>query len=105
MKEEGKASKAPLSESFLRYPNNKYVLLALLGACAGTSAVWYTGQFYALFFLTITLKLDYLSVYLLILTILTSLHLETHPRLALCPLRRRAARHRAVFRACLLPLC
>jgi MFS family permease len=50
MKEEGKASKAPLTESFLRYPNNKYVLLALLGSCAGVSAVWYTGQFYALFF-------------------------------------------------------
>jgi Major Facilitator Superfamily len=68
MKEEGKVSKAPLSESFLRYPNNKYVLLALLGVCAGGSAVWYTGQFYALFFLTITLKLDYLPAYLLILT-------------------------------------
>ena len=67
MKEEGKGSNAPLTESFLRYPNNKYVLLALLGACAGTSVAWYTGQFYALFFLTITLKLDYLSAYLLIL--------------------------------------
>jgi MFS family permease len=67
MKEEGKASKAPLTESFLRYPNNKYVLLALLGSCAGVSAVWYTGQFYALFFLTVTLKLDYLPAYLLIL--------------------------------------
>jgi MFS family permease len=67
MKEEGKRSKAPLTESFLRYPNNKYVLLALLGTCAGGSAVWYTGQFYALFFLTITLKVGYLPAYLLIL--------------------------------------
>jgi MFS family permease len=67
MKEEGKGSKAPLTESFLRYPNNKYVLLALLGSCAGVSAVFYTGQFYALFFLTITLKLDYLPADLLIL--------------------------------------
>jgi hypothetical protein len=67
MKEEGKGSKAPLTESFLRYPNNKYVLLALLGACAGQSVVFYTGQFYALFFLTITLKLPYLPAYLLIL--------------------------------------
>jgi MFS family permease len=66
MKEEGKGSKAPLTESFLRYPNNKYVLLALLGATAGQGVVWYTGQFYALFFLTITLKLDYLSTYTLI---------------------------------------
>ncbi|HEX6703395.1 MAG TPA: MFS transporter [Albitalea sp.] len=66
MKEEGKGSKAPLSESFLKYPNNKYVLLALLGATAGQGVVWYTGQFYALFFLTITLKLDYLSAYTLV---------------------------------------
>ncbi len=66
MKEEGKGSKAPLTDSFLRYPNNKYVLLALLGATAGQGVVWYTGQFYALFFLTITLKLDYLNAYYLI---------------------------------------
>jgi MFS family permease len=66
MKEEGKGSKAPLTESFLHYPNNKYVLLALLGATAGQGVVWYTGQFYALFFLTITLKLDYVSAYALI---------------------------------------
>jgi MFS family permease len=67
MKEEGKGSRAPLTESFLHYPNNKYVLLALLGATAGMGVVWYTGQFYALFFLTITLKLAYLPAYLLIL--------------------------------------
>jgi MFS family permease len=66
MKSEGKGSKAPLTDSFLRYPNNKYVLLALLGATAGQGVVWYTGQFYALFFLIITLKLDYLTSYMLI---------------------------------------
>jgi MFS family permease len=66
MKEEGKRSKAPLTESFLRYPNNKYVLLALLGATAGQGVVWYTGQFYALFFLTLKLKLDFVSAYILI---------------------------------------
>src|SRR6186997_742302 len=66
MKAEGKGSKAPLTDSFLKYPNNKYVLLALLGATAGQGVVWYTGQFYALFFLTITLKLDYVSAYSLI---------------------------------------
>jgi MFS family permease len=70
MKEEGKASKAPLTESFLRYPNNKYVLLALFGATAGMGVVWYTGQFYALFFLTLTLKLGYLQAYLLVLVAL-----------------------------------
>ncbi|MEZ5789130.1 MAG: MFS transporter [Xanthobacteraceae bacterium] len=63
MKEEGKGSKAPLTESFFRYPNNKYVLLALLGATAGQGVIWYTGQFYALFFLQITLRLDFLFAY------------------------------------------
>src|SRR3982074_2684875 len=66
MKEEGKGSRAPLTESFFHYPNNKYVLLALLGATAGQGVVWYTGQFYALFFLTITLKLNYVLAYLMI---------------------------------------
>jgi MFS family permease len=66
MKSEGKGSKAPLTDSFLRYPNNKYVLLALVGATAGQGVVWYTGQFYALFFMIITLKLDYLTTYELI---------------------------------------
>ena len=66
MKAEGKGSKSPLTDSFLKYPNNKFVLLALLGATAGQGVVWYTGQFYALFFLTITLKLDYVSAYTLI---------------------------------------
>jgi MFS family permease len=66
MKAEGRGSKAPLTESFFHYPNNKYVLLALLGATAGQGVVWYTGQFYALFFLTITLKVDLQSAYTLI---------------------------------------
>jgi Major Facilitator Superfamily len=66
MKEEGKGSKAPLTESFLHYPNNKYVLLALLGATAGQGVVWYTGQFYALFFLLLILKLDFISAYALV---------------------------------------
>src|SRR5207248_1968240 len=66
MKEEGRGSKAPLTESFFRYPNNKYVLLALLGATAGQGVVWYTGQFYALFFLTGPLKLDFIPAYALI---------------------------------------
>src|SRR5690349_15621554 len=66
MKSEGKGSKSPLTDSFFRYPNNKYVLLALLGATAGQGVVWYTGQFYALFFLTITLKVDGVTAYSLI---------------------------------------
>lgn len=66
MKEEGKGSSSPLTDSFLRYPNNKLVLLALLGATAGQGVVWYTGQFYALFFLIGPLKLDFLAAYGLI---------------------------------------
>jgi MFS family permease len=66
MKEEGKASRAPLYDSFFRYPNNKFVLLALLGATAGQGVVWYTGQFYALFFLIGPLKVDYVTAYLII---------------------------------------
>jgi hypothetical protein len=66
IKAEGKTSKAPLTESFARWSNGKIVLLALLGATAGQGVVWYTGQFYALFFLIITLKLDYQSAYILI---------------------------------------
>jgi MFS family permease len=56
MKEEGKASKAPLTESFLRWGNLKIVLLVLFGGVAGQAVVWYTGMFYELFFLLQTLK-------------------------------------------------
>ena len=66
MKRQGKASLSPLIDSFAKYPNNKYVALALFGATAGQGVVWYTGQFYALFFLSITLKVDWLTTYLLI---------------------------------------
>jgi len=58
MKEEGTTSKAPLTEAFARWSNLKWVLVALLGAVAGQAVVWYTGQFYALFFLEKTLKID-----------------------------------------------
>ena len=66
MKTAGKRSKSPLKDSFFKYPNNKYVALALLGATAGQGVVWYTGQFYALFFLLIYLKLDFIPTYFLI---------------------------------------
>jgi len=66
IKGEGKTSKAPLTESFANWSNGKIVLLALLGATAGQGVVWYTGQFYALFFLIITLKLEYQTAYILI---------------------------------------
>jgi MFS family permease len=58
MKEEGRHSKAPLKESFGEWKNLKVVILALVGLTAGQAVVWYTGQFYALFFLTQTLKVE-----------------------------------------------
>lgn len=66
MKKEGRASKAPLTESFTNWSNAKIVLLALLGATAGQGVVWYTGQFYALFFLGTTLTVDYQTTYFLV---------------------------------------
>jgi MFS family permease len=58
IKAEGRNSKTPLREAFGRWENAKYAVLALFGGTAGQAVVWYTGQFYALFFLTQTLKLD-----------------------------------------------
>ncbi len=66
MKTDGTLSRAPLTESFGRWGNAKFVLLALFGATAGQGVVWYTGQFYALFFLQNTLKLDFQTSYLLV---------------------------------------
>jgi MFS family permease len=66
MKEEGKTSKAPLTESFGQWKNLKIVILALVGLTAGQAVVWYTGQFYALFFLTGALKVDAVTANLMI---------------------------------------
>ncbi len=66
MKAQGKTSKAPLTESFARWDNGRVVLRALFGATAGQGVVWYAGQFYALYFLTTTLKVDYVTAYILI---------------------------------------
>jgi MFS family permease len=66
MKAQGRGSKAPLTESFARWDNGKIVLKALFGVNAGQGVVWYAGQFYALYFLTTTLKVDFLTTYVLI---------------------------------------
>lgn len=66
IKAEGKTSKAPLRETFGQWRNVKLVLFALFGLTAGQATAWYTGQFYALFFLTQTLKIDGLHANLLI---------------------------------------
>ena len=65
MKDQGKLSKAPITESFFS-KNGRIVLLALLGATAGQAVVWYTGQFYAMYFLTQSLKVDPTTTWLLI---------------------------------------
>lgn len=66
MKDEGATSKAPLAEAFGRWSNARVALLALAGAVAGQAVVWYTGQFYALFFLEKTLKVEGLTANTLI---------------------------------------
>jgi MFS family permease len=66
MVEEGKASKRPLSEAFGQWSNAKIALFALLGATAGEAVVWYGGQFYALFFLTQTLKVPAVTAQIMI---------------------------------------
>jgi predicted MFS family arabinose efflux permease len=66
MKSEGRTSKAPLAESFGEWKNLKIVILALLGLTAGQAVVWYTGQFYALFFMTTIAKVDVTTANLLI---------------------------------------
>jgi hypothetical protein len=66
MKEEGTQSKAPLSEAFGEWKNAKMVIFALLGLAVGQAVVWYTGQFYALFFLQSILKVDLLTSNVLI---------------------------------------
>ena len=66
MKDEGKQSKAPLKEAFGNWANAKIAILALLGATAGEAVVWYGGQFYALFFLTQTIKVPAVDAQIMI---------------------------------------
>jgi len=66
MKEEGTQSKAPISEAFGNWKNGKFALIALLGLVAGQAVVWYTGQFYALFYLQSILRVDMFSANVLI---------------------------------------
>ena len=68
MKAEGKGSKRPLSEAFGQWSNAKIAILALFGATAGEAVVWYGGQFYALFFLSLTLKVPAVTAQILIAT-------------------------------------
>ena len=99
MKSQGKRSKQPLVDSFFRYPNNKYVAIALFGATAGQGVVWYTGQFYALFFLLIYLKLDFIPTYILVGL---SLVLATPFFLVFGALSDRIGRKKIILAGCLI---
>jgi MFS family permease len=99
MKSQGKGSRRPLIDSFFKYPNNMYVALALFGATAGQGVVWYTGQFYALFFLQITLKVDYATAYWLIAA---SLVIGTPFFLVFGALSDRIGRKKIIMAGCLL---
>ena len=66
MKAEGTQSKAPIAEAFGQWKNGKFALIALFGLVAGQAVVWYTGQFYALFFLQTILRVDMFTANVLI---------------------------------------
>jgi len=70
IKAQGRASKAPLTDSFANWANARIVLISLFGATAGQGVVWYAGQFYTLYFLTTTLGVDYVTAYKLVATAL-----------------------------------
>ncbi|HVM83752.1 MAG TPA: MFS transporter, partial [Candidatus Binatia bacterium] len=99
MKAEGKGSTAPLTESFLRWPNLRLVILALLGLTAGQAVVWYTGQFYALFFLTQILKVSATTANVLIAL---SLLIGTPFFIVFGALSDRIGRKRIIMAGCLI---
>ena len=92
MKAEGTHSKAPLSEAFGQWSNAKWAILALLGLVMGQAVVWYSGQFYALFFLTAVLKVDGFTGNLLVAWSLAHRLLAGSSCSAGCPTRSAASR-------------
>ena len=78
MKEEGRTSKRPLKEAFGQWSNARIALLALLSTTAGEAVVWYGGQFYALFFLTQTLKVDATTAQVMVAIALALRHAFLH---------------------------
>jgi MFS family permease len=99
MKAEGKASKAPITESFLRWGNLKVVLLVLFGGVAGQAVVWYTGMFYELFFLLQTLKLEAQTANILVAVALV---LATPFFIVFGSLSDKIGRKRIIMAGCLL---
>jgi MFS family permease len=99
LKEAGKTSKAPIKESFGSRRNWKLILLALFGATAGQAVVWYTGQFYALYFLQTALKVDYVTAYIIIAV---ALFLGTPFFIVFGKLSDRIGRKKIMMAGCLL---
>ena len=99
MKAQGKGSKAPLTEAFARWPNARLVLIALFGLTAGQAVVWYTGQFYSLFFLTQTLKVEAQAANTMVAI---SLLLATPFFIVFGALSDRIGRKRIILAGCLL---
>ena len=102
MKSAGLASKAPLTDSFARWSNLKVVLLALAGGTAGQAVVWYCGQFYSLFFLTQTLKMDAFTANMLMAG---GLLLGTPFFIVFGALSDKIGRKKIVLAGCVLAVC
>jgi MFS family permease len=99
LKEQGKSSTAPIKESLGSGRNWKLIALALFGATAGQAVVWYTGQFYALYFLQSTLKIDYATAYIIVAV---ALLLGTPGFLIVGALSDRIGRKKIMMLGCLL---
>ena len=99
LKEQGKSSRAPVKDSLGSGKNWRLILLALFGATAGQAVVWYTGQFYALYFLQTALRIDYATSYIIVAV---ALALGTPFFLVFGSLSDRVGRKKIMMAGCLI---